>query len=208
MTIDWARLLAEYRKSAGVKQQALARDLGVSQATISRWENGAARPSIAVQNLLLRMLRRERSPMRTVHWVETFRRMGTPGLVVADGGMLGRTMIAATEGTANLCGVPAWEIENRDLGELFVGELLETYASIVGAGLYSGRVMSFEAITRIEYNPEFRRAPNFWIHSVGWPHAVGDNQIVCVSQGVPVSQAEAAETRSSLGGAHKLLFAD
>lgn len=45
--------LKRLRKAASVKQSALADLLGVDQATVSRWENGAQRPAPAMQQHVL-----------------------------------------------------------------------------------------------------------------------------------------------------------
>ena len=37
--------LKEVRKQLGISQEDLARELGVSFATVNRWENGKSRPS-------------------------------------------------------------------------------------------------------------------------------------------------------------------
>ncbi len=50
--IDWAREIRRYRESHGLLQQDLAANLGVSQATISRWESGRQRPDIDSQKTL------------------------------------------------------------------------------------------------------------------------------------------------------------
>ena len=43
---DVGRFLAKQRKAAGVNQRAVADHLGMSQQVVSRWEQGAAVPSL------------------------------------------------------------------------------------------------------------------------------------------------------------------
>jgi CheY-like chemotaxis protein/DNA-binding XRE family transcriptional regulator len=50
--------IREIRQKLGVSQEDLARAIGVSFATVNRWENGRARPSRAAQRLLEDFLRR------------------------------------------------------------------------------------------------------------------------------------------------------
>ena len=48
MVIDdynYPMLLKEVRRQLSLSQEALARELGVSFATVNRWENGQVRPS-------------------------------------------------------------------------------------------------------------------------------------------------------------------
>ena len=47
---DYRALVKEVRKQLGVSQEELAREVGVSFATINRWENGQVRPSRLARN--------------------------------------------------------------------------------------------------------------------------------------------------------------
>jgi len=42
---DYPSLVKEVRRQLAISQEDLARELGVSYATVNRWENGQARPS-------------------------------------------------------------------------------------------------------------------------------------------------------------------
>ena len=42
---DYPSLVKEVRKQLALSQEDLARELGVSYATVNRWENGQSRPS-------------------------------------------------------------------------------------------------------------------------------------------------------------------
>ena len=42
---DYPTLVKEVRRQLSISQEDLARDLGVSYATVNRWENGQAKPS-------------------------------------------------------------------------------------------------------------------------------------------------------------------
>jgi len=42
---DYPALIKEIRKQLGLSQEDLARRLGVSLATVNRWENGQSKPS-------------------------------------------------------------------------------------------------------------------------------------------------------------------
>ena len=54
--MDWPRKIKELRYFEDLKQDVLARQLGVSQASVSQWERGVAEPPEDVQNRLLRRL--------------------------------------------------------------------------------------------------------------------------------------------------------
>lgn len=42
---DYPGLIKEVRRQLAISQEDLARELGVSYATVNRWENGQAKPS-------------------------------------------------------------------------------------------------------------------------------------------------------------------
>lgn len=42
---DYAALVKDVRRQLGISQEDLARELGVSFATVNRWENGKVSPS-------------------------------------------------------------------------------------------------------------------------------------------------------------------
>ena len=42
---DYPLLVKEVRRQLSISQEDLARELGVSYATVNRWENGQAKPS-------------------------------------------------------------------------------------------------------------------------------------------------------------------
>jgi DNA-binding transcriptional regulator YiaG len=42
---DYPALVKEVRRQLSISQEDLARELGVSYATVNRWENGQAKPS-------------------------------------------------------------------------------------------------------------------------------------------------------------------
>lgn len=42
---DYPSLIKEVRRQLSISQEDLARELGVSYATVNRWENGQAKPS-------------------------------------------------------------------------------------------------------------------------------------------------------------------
>jgi len=46
---DYPSLVKEIRRQLGLSQEDLARELGVSFATVNRWENGQVKPSKLAQ---------------------------------------------------------------------------------------------------------------------------------------------------------------
>lgn len=51
--LDYARKIREYRERKFLTQEQLAKLLGVSYVTISRWETGAFEPNMAMKKKLV-----------------------------------------------------------------------------------------------------------------------------------------------------------
>ncbi len=58
---EFGRLLRQWRRTSDIKQSRLADILGVTQATVSRWENGTQRPAPLQQDLIDQMMTRKRN---------------------------------------------------------------------------------------------------------------------------------------------------
>lgn len=197
--IDWPTMVLDYRKARGLKQAAAAKDLGVSQATISRWESGAIEPTRAARNRLLAFARRQRSPMDVVGWAETFKRIRAMGLVVAPGDVVE----LVTTSLAEVLGVPDEALEGVHTHEALDGDAPEIDTRRAEAAFFTGRVASYEAVTCLALNSQIGDA-RVYTHYVAWPHFGEDGKIRCVEQGVVVSRDEYLEIRRRLGGVLKI----
>lgn len=58
---EFGRLLRQWRRTSDIKQSRLADILGVTQATVSRWENGTQRPAPLQYDLIDQMMTRKRN---------------------------------------------------------------------------------------------------------------------------------------------------
>ncbi|WP_052065823.1 helix-turn-helix domain-containing protein [Thalassospira australica] len=58
---DFGRLLRHWRRTSDIKQSRLADILGVTQATVSRWENGTQHPAPLQHDLIRQMMTRKRN---------------------------------------------------------------------------------------------------------------------------------------------------
>jgi DNA-binding XRE family transcriptional regulator len=203
-SIDWPALLLEFRATHGLKQGAAAQQLGVAQATISRWERGESTPSVAMRNRLIRELLHDRLPPDAYKWVSTFRRLPFPAAVFSEDDVAH----AVTSFLASKAGVAPEVIEGLGLKDVFEGEVLDVADQAREAGVFIGRMLSFEACVRLRFSPRFKRGAWFNVHFVAWPHILKNERIAIVCQGVFVSNDEARRVRRRLGGATQFQFID
>jgi transcriptional regulator with XRE-family HTH domain len=195
-SIDWPVLLREFRSSRGLKQEAAAEYFGVSQASISRWECGASRPTTAMCNRLLTELRRDRSPIDAPEWVATFRRLPLPGAVVAED----RVAHAVTDFLAQQLGVERGALEGATIDDLFEGEILDLATQVREIGGFRGNLASGEACVRLQINRQIRKGLGFNAHIINWPHFSDDGRIVRINQGVFLTDDQLTDVRERLGG--------
>lgn len=65
MTMDYARKLKEIREILLLSQEELAKELGVTFATVNRWENGHYIPSIKAKRVI-----RDYCKRKKIKWEE------------------------------------------------------------------------------------------------------------------------------------------
>lgn len=203
-TIDWTVLIHQFRQQEGLKQEAAAQILGVSQATLSRWESGRSTPTVGVQNRLLKKLRRTRSPDACLHWISTFQKLFHPGAIINQQ----RMMLSITESGADALGASPDMLKGLCIDDFFVGELTDARDLASDAGFFSGRVLSFEAIRHVEVRKDIMRGVSLFYHSIDWPYVLETGEIIEVSQGRLVTKEEAMDIRARLRGREQFTYAD
>jgi transcriptional regulator with XRE-family HTH domain len=82
---DFTIVIRRWRKAAGLKQDALADLLGVTQATVSRWENGIDRPSADVYAKLRTLIGKQSFSQIGLEQAIVSRQSGMRALVDLDG---------------------------------------------------------------------------------------------------------------------------
>lgn len=195
-SFNWPGLLREYRETRGLKQQAAAADLGVSQATYSRWERGATVPPVAMRNRLLNELLRARLPHTSEEWLSTFRKLPFPAAVVSKDNIINALSAFINKGAR----VQPSAGEGRSVEDIVEGEALEVAKRVRETGMFEGHVLCVEGCIQVRFLPGVDGGEPFHLHYVGWPQFAGDGEIVMVIQGVEVSEEEARRVRERLGG--------
>ncbi|MEL7529037.1 MAG: helix-turn-helix transcriptional regulator [Pseudomonadota bacterium] len=112
--------LRRWRVLNRVKQQALARDLGVSQSRISRWESGQAEPDAFERQKITTLLRARPETASDRALLDLVTQAATPVHLVCD---LTHRLLAASPArtkdwrvaTADLIGTPLWRFASEGI---------------------------------------------------------------------------------------------
>ena len=104
--------LRRWRVLNRIKQEALARDLGVSQSRISRWESGQTQPSGAERLKITQLLRARPETAADRALLDLVTQASTPVHLVCD---LTHRLLAVSPARTEFWHVPATELMNMPL---------------------------------------------------------------------------------------------
>lgn len=193
---QWRTLLRRYRFSHNIKQAALAADLGVTQAMVSRWESGLVAPSGDMQGRILALFDEDKVASPLIDWRS--HTAGQPGLAA----VIDRTgrIETVSLGLARLMGRDRPEIEGRAVHDVFTGDLPRLHKRLIDAGFFDEAVESVESAERYCFVDGQGRAAERCIQGLHWPHRSEDGGIRWMLTGAVVDEAEFEELRRSLSG--------
>jgi hypothetical protein len=90
---------------------------------------------------------------------------------------------------------------------MFGGEVLQFVDRARVEGVFTGQVASSEVCARLDVDPNIKPDLHFHCHYISWPHFTDDGDIVSVSQGRFVDDAEAKDVCERLGGQMRFAYA-
>lgn len=192
----WPSILRHYRFTHNMKQAALAHDLGVTQAMVSRWESGAVQPGQAMQDRILELYDSFPTGTPMIGWREFIACHPAMGAVVDRDGIAE----TVSEGALREFGVQRHEIEGRAIAELFEGDLANLYTTLKTRGFFEGRVKGAESADVLRLRLPHGGVRTLFGHGMHWPREGEDGQIRWIASGAAVDEDEFASVRSDLGG--------
>lgn len=150
--MDWGKELRAFRQRTGLKQEAAAHLLGVSQAYISRLENATALPSSNLEAKLLRLLKEpEHRPM-----FEHFRATVSysPHITSLITEQDGTVIVEDASAPLIEYGPPFHNVERGQAVTPSLGsEAIEILQNFVRMGAFAGEVASIEVVWSYAGNP-------------------------------------------------------
>lgn len=156
---NWPKFLKHARHQLGLKQEALARELGVSQSTVAKWEAGNSVPSIASQKQIYEFYNSKSSERYSDAFLSSFRGWPILGLVTTKAS----ETLAVTKKFTDLFSVEASDIEGHHIAENFEYKSPNLGDVIRKNGFYEG------AVSKIEYYNAIRLkgSSDPFIHIIG-----------------------------------------
>jgi len=193
----WRNLLRRYRFTSNLKQAALAYDLGVTQAMVSRWESGAARPATDMQEKI-RALTGAPDDMSAplVGWRNHVAfQPGMAAVITRDG-----VIETASAGLAREAGLSRNEVEGRALGDLFRGDLVALLNTLNAKGFFDGALENVESADRYCFVNSHGKRDIGPVHGLHWPHLAENGTVWWMLTGARVGIDEFDLLRTELGG--------
>lgn len=201
MKINWRDLLLKYRRRCGLKQDALAADLGVSQATLSRWETGISTPRIAVQRKLLDNISGETKPFLSTPTLMSIGNWLCPAVAISDKGRF----LGVSEPMSKILPQIDYDKHRVVLDDIFRGQVLEIQDMYVQTGFYDQKVECVEGCYHFE--PREKHMAPFYFRVFSWPESNSDGTVYRVTQTQSISNQFAKEFFAKWGGPMKITYA-
>ncbi len=193
----WRNLLRRYRFTYNVKQAALAYDLGVTQAMVSRWESGVVQPGADMQSRI-RALTGTPEDMASplVGWRRhVASQPGIAAVIDRDG-----LIETASAGLAREAEMARDQIEGRMLASLFEGDLITLQVVLKERGFFDGALESVESADRYCFANSHGKRDIGPVHGLHWPHVGEDETVRWMLTGAKVSPVEFDQLRREFGG--------
>ncbi len=195
---DWGPQLRRLRRLRALKQAALADQLGVDQATVSRWENGRQVPDLGMQRRLRDMMRRiePREEILLKHSINA----SIGYTILCDEH---RAIRAASPSFCEIHGLSPTAIVGMSALPAFTAELEQMLWIAVENGFFEGEVASVRVVSR------FHSLSGSWRNLggiVSWtPVQLADGQILRRVDRIALSDEQFDAARAQNDGPIKLI---
>ena len=195
-TIHWPSVIRHYRLSKGLKQAALADDLGVTQTMVSRWESGAALPSRRIQDRVFDLYWASHASVPRQAWMDRIgRHPSLVSVIAADGRIL-----RVSRGFLRSLECERGQLEGRYLSDAFEGDFVTVHEALCASGFFEGRVSSAESMDRYVFIAPGGQHRSFLGHGLHRPAFLPGPKIVWLASGAEVSRGVFRDVRERLGG--------
>ena len=171
--------------SKRLKQAALAADLGVTQAMISRWENGESDPPDRVKRRMAELVQDAFVVAPAPSWVDLVTL--NPGIEFVTDSM--GMFKAISAGALELFGVAREAIEGRPASRFLGGDFTQTMESLRSKGMFRSDLVLAQSLGTVEINSGSGKKTVLcdFIH---WPRISEVRAIYCVHSGAVLDEGQ------------------
>lgn len=190
---DWGPQIRRFRRLRAIKQNALAEQLGVDQATVSRWESGRQVPDLGMQRRLRALMRgaEPRDEVLLKHWIDTA--LGYTMLTDAE-----RVILAASPSFCVLHEMAPTEVIGMSAVPIFTEELERLWWLAVEHGFFDGEIASVTVVSRfntLSGHRHFLGAISVWT-----PVHLTTGEVLCRADRISLTDEEFTRAREQNGG--------
>lgn len=198
---SWGELLRHYRFTHNMKQMALAEDLGVTQAMVSRWESNRVQPGRAMQARILRMVRQEDLSAPMVGWRQFIADQPAIAAVLDERGVFETVSL----GLARELGCAASELTGLSVDACFAGDLPALFSKLCDQGLFDERIETVESADVYSFQRSEGERLEFPVHAMSWWRRGEDRKPRWILNGARISKADFLSLREEIGGQVRVL---
>ncbi|MHA6287554.1 helix-turn-helix domain-containing protein [Maricaulis sp. CAU 1757] len=183
--VNWPSVIRNFRMSKRLKQAALAADLGVTQAMISRWENGDSEPPERIKRRMAELVQDAFVIAPAPTWADLVTLNPGIELVTDSMGMIK----AISRGALELFGVRRNEMEGRNINDFLGGDFKEALASLRREGMFQNNLAYAQSLGSLEANVSsgFKALLCDFIH---WPRISEARTTYCVHTGAVLNEKQ------------------
>lgn len=140
--MNWGKELRAFRQRTGLKQEAAAHLLGVSQAYVSRLENSTASPSTQLETKLERLLQEPEHRPLFEHFRTTISH--SPHLISMLAEVDGQIIVDTVSEALRDHGAPFHRLKPGEALESSNSEVIDILNAFLDLGAFSGRIASMQ----------------------------------------------------------------
>lgn len=176
--VNWPSIIRNFRMSKRLKQAALAADLGVTQAMISRWENGESDPPDRVKRRMAELVQDAFVVAPAPTWIDLVTL--NPGIefVTDSTGVLK----AVSAGALELFGVSREVVEGRPAERFLGGDFAETMETLRSKGMFRSDLVFAQSLGSVEIK-NGTAARTVMCDFIHWPRISEVRAVFCVHSG-------------------------
>lgn len=192
--VNWPSVIRNFRMSKRLKQAALAADLGVTQAMISRWENGESEPPERVKRRMSELVQDAFVVAPAPTWADLVAMNPAIEFVTDSMGMLK----AISRGALDMLGLEREQIEGRQIKQFIGGDFVEAMDSIREKGMFQNNLAFAQSLGTIEMNVPSGLKTEL-MDFIHWPRISQARSTYCVHSGAILTDKQYAQRLQERG---------